>query len=88
MSGRQFTEWQLYEAVEPFGERAQYWRAGQMCAAIQNSQRTKRSDPIAKAEDFMPHTFTDAAEDDATETGPDDYDRLKSLHDRAMRGQA
>lgn len=87
MSGRQFTEWQLYEAVEPFGERAQYWRAGQICAAIQNSQRTKRSDPIAKAEDFMPRTFTDTDEDAPT-TEPDDYDRLKSIHDRVRRGQA
>lgn len=84
MSGRQFTAWQLYEAVEPFGERAQYWRAGQICAAVTNSQRTKRSDPIATAEDFMPRTFSPDQDDaEAQGSGPDEYDQLKAVYDRA-----
>jgi|CXWL01.1.fsa_nt_gi hypothetical protein len=90
MSGRQFTEWQLYELVEPFGERAQYWRAGQICAAVTNSQRTKRSDPIAIAEDFMPRTFRlDQDDDEAAQgSGPDEYDQLKAVYDRAKLGTA
>lgn len=71
-------EWQLYEALEPFGERAQYWRAGQICAAVMNSQRTKKSDPLATAEDFMPRTFTEQEPD---EDAPSDYQRLKALHE-------
>ena len=86
MSGRQFTEWQCYEAVEPFGERAQYWRTGQLCAAIHNSQRTKRSDPTAKAEDFMPQTFQPEEEGEAL--GADEYDHLKAEYARAQRRSA
>ncbi len=76
MSGRRYAEWQLYEALEPFGERAQYWRTGQICAAVVNSQRTKKSDPVAKAEDFMPRTLT---EQDPDEDAPSDYQRMKAL---------
>ena len=77
MSARQFTEWQLYEVVEPFGERGHYWRMGQICAAIVNSQRTKKTDPIAKAEDFMPDTFQPEPDDDVEQ--PDEFTRLKNL---------
>ena len=87
MPAKQFTAWQIYEMVEPFGERAHYWRNGQVCAQIHNSQRAKRSDPIAKAEDYMPRTFTDT-DDETDTTGPDEYDRLKTQHDRAARGVA
>lgn len=80
MSAKRFTEWQLYEMVEPFGERAAYWRNGQVCAAIANSQRTKRSDPVATAEDFMPKTFRN----DEDEAPPaDEFDQLKAQQDKA-----
>lgn len=86
MSAQRFTEWQLYEAVEPFGERAQYWRAGQICAAIQNSQRTKRSDPVATAEDFMPKTFS---HDDAEASEqPSEFMRMKALQESMTRRSA
>lgn len=81
MSAQQFAEWQIYEMVEPFGERAQYWQMGQICAAIMNAQRTKRTDPVAQAEDFMPQTFR-PADDEASR--PDEFDRLKAEQDRAM----
>jgi hypothetical protein len=68
----------VYEALEPFGERGQYWRAAQICATVVNSQRAKRSDPIATAEDFMPRTFTEQEQD---EDQPSDYQRLKTLHE-------
>ncbi len=87
MSAKQCTDWQAYESVEPFGERAHYWRTGQICAAIHNSQRTKKSDRVAKAEDFMPDTFRDETDEDAS-TPTDDYDQLKAVHDRAQRGIA
>lgn len=81
MSARRFTEWQLYEMVEPFGERARYWQTGQICAAILNAQRTKRNDPIAKAEDFMPRTFRVEGDEDSD---TDDFDRLKGEQDKAL----
>lgn len=85
MSGRQFAEWQAYEMVEPFGERGHYWRTGQLCAAIVNSQRAKKTDPIAKAEDFMPDTFQPAT-DEAVEQ-PDEFTRLKNLQDSVRRSR-
>lgn len=87
MSAKLYTQWQLYEVVEPFGERADYWRAGQICAAIHNSQRTKRSDPVLKAEDFMPMTFQADGDDDEA-VRADEFDHLKSLHGRAQRRPA
>jgi hypothetical protein len=85
MSARRFTQWQLYEIVEPFGERAAYWRAGQLCAAIHNSQRAKRTDPVLKPEDCMPRTFS--SEDD--DVAPvDEFDQLKALHGCARRRPA
>lgn len=78
MSAKRFTEWQLYELVEPFGERAQYWRTGQICAAIANSRRTRNNDPIAKAEDFMPKTFRANQEQ---ESSTDDFDQIRAQYE-------
>lgn len=81
MTGQRFTTWQIYEAIEPFGERADYWRAGQICAQIFNSNRTKKSDPIAKAEDYMPGTFSS---DYGKDSAPvDEFAELKRKHDFA-----
>lgn len=85
MSAQRFTEWQLYEAVEPFGERAHYWRTGQLCAAIQNSQRAKRSDPVARAEDFMPKTFTDNDDDADEPSARDDFAQLQAQQARLTK---
>lgn len=81
MSAQRFTEWQLYEMVEPFGERARYWQTGQICAAIMNAQRSKRTDPIAQAEDFMPKTFRVEGDE---EPEVDEFDQLKAQHDKAF----
>lgn len=81
MSGARFTQWQLYERVEPFGERAHYWRTGQICAAIFNSQRTKKSDPVAKAEDYMPDTFASEPADDIPR--PNEFSDLRRKHESA-----
>ncbi len=84
MSGRRFTRWQLYEQVEPFGERAAYWRAGQICATFANIQcRTKKTDEVLTAEDFMPATFRD--EDPEPPEGPSEYQRMKALSERRTR---
>lgn len=88
MSGQQFTAWQLYELVEPFGERAHYWRTGQLCAAMFNSQRTKKSDRVAKAEDYMPNTFSNEPDEDQPPV--DEFTALKARHEQFLgsrRGQ-
>lgn len=44
----------VYYNIEPFGERAAYWRAGQIAATIANVNRRKKSDRVLLPEDFMP----------------------------------
>lgn len=93
MSAQRFAEWRVYEQLEPFGERGHYWRTGQICAAIHNSQRAKRSDPIATAEDFMPKTFAESdeqAERDEALDGPGDggFAALRALQDSVTRRTA
>lgn len=87
MSAKQFAEWMVYEQLEPFGERAHYWRTGQICAAVRNSQRAKESDSIAHAEDFMPKTFFENDEDDEASEMPGDggFAQLKALHESVNR---
>lgn len=56
LSSEELTEWQLYEQIEPFGERAEYVRWAALCALLVNLQRTKKDTP-AKVEDFLPETL-------------------------------
>ncbi len=83
MSGRQLTRWYLYELVEPFGERGAYWRTGQICATVANAQRTKKTDPVWRAEDFMPATFQD--EEPEADEGISEYQRLKAMSEQMKR---
>ena len=83
MSGRQFTEWQIYESLEPFGERGHYWRMGQLCATMANVNRAKKSDKVYTAEDFMPTTFQPEPDEDVVP--PDEFARLKALQASVRR---
>lgn len=53
IDSREFTEWMLYEQIEPFGERADWIRHGHLMSAICNALRRKGA-RAAKPEDFMP----------------------------------
>lgn len=53
LDSRQIAEWMAYYSIEPFGEHAAFWRAGQIAATIANANRTKRTRAY-KPEDFMP----------------------------------
>lgn len=53
LSSRQIAEWMAYYSIEPFGEHAAFWRAGQIAATIANVNRGKRQRAY-KPEDFMP----------------------------------
>ena len=55
MTGQQLNEWMAFAGLEPFGEERADLRMGILAAATVNAMtRTKDSDPVAKAEDFMP----------------------------------
>lgn len=45
MSSEEFAHWMVLEQIEPFGERAEYIRAGNIAAATYNVHRGKR-DPL------------------------------------------
>ncbi len=53
ISHREFYEAMLLEQMEPFGERAEYYRAGEICATIANCNR----DPKKRATAFTPEDF-------------------------------
>jgi hypothetical protein len=48
------TEWQIYEAIEPFGEQRADLRAGIIASVIANVNRGKGQNPFT-ATDFMPY---------------------------------
>lgn len=63
-----------YERIEPFGPLPAFQRTGILAAMISNTNRTKDSQPIAKAEDFLPTEYPWEAEE-ADE--PDENERKK-----------
>jgi hypothetical protein len=52
MTARQFRRWQLFWKRAPFGPVHRDLQAGQVCAAVINSQRVEGQ--AAQAEDFFP----------------------------------
>lgn len=54
LDSRQIAEWIAYYSIEPFGEHAAYWRAGQIASTIANVNRPKGKRAFT-VEDFMPH---------------------------------
>jgi hypothetical protein len=46
-------EWQAFEIIEPFGERAAFHRTGIVAAMLYNVNRGKNTKP-AQPKDFMP----------------------------------
>lgn len=55
-TSEELTAWQLYEQMEPFGERAAYQRHAQLMAMLVNLTPRKNATAV-KPEDFMPETF-------------------------------
>lgn len=49
MTSREQSEWQVYEELEPFGERREDYRAASICLTIANANGAKN----AKLEDFL-----------------------------------
>ena len=67
MDSHEFTEWQIYEAIEPFGEQRADLRSGIIAATIANVNRGKGQKAFS-ATDFMPYLekVNDQSAEDAT----------------------
>ena len=74
MSSREFSEWIALFPLRPYGEWSEDYRIARLAAIIVNVfTRSKKSDPIAKPEDFMPDfekAFVDAEDDDEADEAP------------------
>jgi len=74
MSSREFAEWIALFRLRPYGEWSEDYRSARLAAIIVNVMtRSKKSDPIAKPEDFMPDfekawadEFLDEADEEET----------------------
>lgn len=53
MSSREFSEWQAFYAIEPFGWLADNWGHAQTASLIANTHLPKNAKPY-KQEDFLP----------------------------------
>ena len=54
MPSSELSEWLAYEMENPFGPEIDNWNSANIAATLLNVNRSKRSDPIAKASDLMP----------------------------------
>lgn len=58
MPARLLAEWMAFYTIEPFGPPAEFIRAGIVASQIYNVNRTKESQPVAKAADYLPKEMT------------------------------
>lgn len=56
VSSSDFTQWEMLEQIEPFGERAHYLRTAMLCALLVNINRVE-GQPAAEIDAFMPSTM-------------------------------
>jgi len=55
ITSAEFTAWQAYADLEPFGPDAEAWRAGTIAATIANAYRDRKRKPQPFVpQDFMP----------------------------------
>lgn len=59
MSMEEFYHWMLLERVEPFGETAEYIRAGRLAALIANIHRDAKKHEAFTLRDWAPELFID-----------------------------
>ncbi len=85
MPGRLLAEWMAFYQLEPFGPPADFTRAGIVASEVFNAKRTKDSQPIAKAADYLPKEMVAGAPIDDAELGERNANMLESV--RVRRGQ-
>jgi hypothetical protein len=54
VSYTELTEWMAYYAIEPFGYDMENYRMGVIASTVMNANRSKNSDKVWSAKDFMP----------------------------------
>lgn len=65
MSGAEIREWELYEQVEPFGERRADVRAALVASVIANANRDAKKKPSPfTIDDFMPFKEADDGDEE------------------------
>lgn len=79
-------EWEAFFQIEPFGPPAEFWCAGAIRSTIVNVNRTKKTQKLATAEDFMPDTFTARAEPAQQDVGETVVRAFKEMEVLAKRG--
>jgi hypothetical protein len=78
ISSAEFSEWMAYDLIDPIGERRADIRAGIIAAAVANTRRRKKSDPVAKPETYMPKFYEPPAEPPSPE---EMFEKLKALNE-------
>lgn len=53
MTMKQLEEWAEYSSIEPFGEERADLRAGIVASAVLNANRSKSTDKVWSAQDFL-----------------------------------
>lgn len=65
MSGSEIREWELYEQIEPFGERRADVRAAMIASVIANANRDPKRKPSPfTIDDFMPFKEADNGDEE------------------------
>ena len=88
MSSHEFAEWMAFFRLQPFGEWRSDYRMAVLAAQITNVMtRTKKSDPIVKADEFMPD-FEKALEAAEAQEKVPEHERLWQKMKGAFGGLA
>lgn len=91
MSWEQFSEWQEYYTLEPFGEERDDLRAGTIASVIANVNRDPRRGVAFKPSDFMPKFGTTAEESGTGARAPltdqSQWSRVKEMAKMFARGR-
>jgi hypothetical protein len=66
MTAREFTEWQAYYSLEPFGERRADYRTAQIVQMLANINRGPDTKPFPLS-DFLPDEIAPEPEEEETE---------------------
>lgn len=80
MSSHEFAEWMAFMQLQPFGEWRDDFRMATLAAVITNAMtRTKETDPVRQAADFMPDFEKALDEREAQEEIPEHERRWQKI---------
>lgn len=85
MPARLLAEWMAFYTIEPFGPPAEFIRSGIVASQIFNVNRTKESQPVAKAADYLPSEMTAELPVDNETLGERNTQALEAARDAQER---